>query len=235
MTELVPILSAALLAGLLGSAHCLGMCAGISGLFAVNAEIGTLRRQLPMAVAYNTGRVLTYALLGAIVASFGGALVDAKPTLARPILLITGTVIILIGLQVAFNWRFLDPIERMGAVLWRKLAPVAKHFIPVTSLPRALGLGLLWGWLPCGLVYSVLLIAATTAKPTAGAAAMVAFGVGTMPAMVLTGVGAAQLSAFMRRRGARLGLGLVIVALGVLTIMMPVSRWLMAGGAHHGM
>ena len=64
---------------------------------------------------------------------------------------------------------------------------------------------------------------------------MVAFGVGTMPAMVLTGVGAAQLSVFMRRRGARLGLGLVIVALGVLTIMMPVSRWLMAGGAHHGM
>ena len=235
MTELAPILSAALLAGLLGSAHCLGMCAGISGLFAVNAEIGTLKRQLPMAIAYNTGRVLTYALLGAIVASFGGALVEAKPTLARPILLITGTVIILIGLQVAFNWRFLDPIERMGAVLWRKLAPVAKHFIPVTSLPRALGLGLLWGWLPCGLVYSVLLIAATSAKPLAGAAAMVAFGVGTMPAMVLTGVGAAQLSVFMRRRGARLGLGLVIVALGVLTIMMPVSRWLMAGGAHHGM
>ena len=235
MTELAPILSAAFLAGLLGSAHCLGMCAGISGLFAVNAEIGTLKRQLPMAIAYNTGRVLTYALLGAIVASFGGALVEAKPTLARPILLITGTVIILIGLQVAFNWRFLDPIERMGAVLWRKLAPVAKHFIPVTNLPRALGLGLLWGWLPCGLVYSVLLIAATSAKPLAGAAAMVAFGIGTMPAMVLTGVGAAQLSAFMRRRGARLGLGLVIVALGVLTIMMPVSRWLTAGGAHHGM
>jgi sulfite exporter TauE/SafE len=235
MTELAPILSAALLAGLLGSAHCLGMCAGISGLFAVNAEIGTLRRQLPMAITYNTGRVLTYALLGAIVASFGSALVEAKPTLARPILLITGTVIILIGLQVAFNWRLLNPIERMGAVLWRKLAPVARHFIPVTSLPRALGLGLLWGWLPCGLVYSVLLIAATSAKPLAGAAAMLAFGIGTMPAMVLTGVGAAQLSAFMRRRGARLGLGLVIVALGVLTIMMPVSRWLMAGAPHHGM
>jgi sulfite exporter TauE/SafE len=235
MTDVLPILSAALLTGLLGSAHCLGMCAGISGLFAMNAEIGTLGRQLPTAVAYNTGRVLTYALLGAIVASFGGAFVQAKPTLARPILLITGTVIILIGLQVAFNWRLLNPIERMGAVLWRQLAPVAKHFIPVTSLPRALGLGLLWGWLPCGLVYSVLLIAATSAQPLAGAATMLAFGAGTMPAMVLTGVGAAQLSAFMRRRGARLGLGLVIVALGVLTVMMPVSRWLMAGAPHHGM
>ena len=235
MTDMLPILSAALLTGLLGSAHCLGMCAGISGLFAVSAEIGTLRRQLPTAVAYNTGRVLTYALLGAVAASFGGAFVEAKPTLARPILLITGTVIILIGLQVAFNWRLLNPIERMGAVLWRQLAPVAKHFIPVKSLPRALGLGLLWGWLPCGLVYSVLLIAATTAQPLAGAATMLTFGVSTMPAMVLTGVGAAQLSAFMRRRGARLGLGLVIVVLGVLTIMMPVSRWLTAGPPHHGM
>lgn len=235
MTELLPILSAALLTGLLGSAHCLGMCAGISGLFAVNAEIGTLKRQLPMAIAYNTGRVLTYALLGAVVATFGGALVEAKPTLARPILLITGTVIILIGLQVAFNWRLLSPIEKMGALLWKQLAPIAKHFVPVNSLPRALGLGLLWGWLPCGLVYSVLLIAATSAVPLAGAATMLAFGIGTMPAMVLTGVGTAQLSAFMRRRGARLGLGLVIVALGVLTIMMPVSRWLMAGPPHHGM
>lgn len=235
MTELLPILSAALLTGLLGSAHCLGMCAGISGLFAVNAEIGTLKRQLPMAIAYNTGRVLTYALLGAVVATFGGALVEAKPTLARPILLITGTVIILIGLQVAFNLRLLNPIEKMGALLWKQLAPIAKHFVPVNSLPRALGLGLLWGWLPCGLVYSVLLIAATSAVPLAGAATMLAFGIGTMPAMVLTGVGTAQLSAFMRRRGARLGLGLVIVALGVLTIMMPVSRWLMAGPPHHGM
>lgn len=234
MTEFAPIISAALLTGLLGSAHCLGMCAGISGLFAVNAEIGTLRRQLPMAIAYNAGRVLTYALLGAIVATFGGILVDAKPTLARPVLLITGTVIILIGLQVAFNWRLLNPLERMGAVLWQKLAPVAKHFVPVTSVPRAMGLGLLWGWLPCGLVYSVLLIAATSAAPLAGATTMVAFGIGTMPAMVLTGVGAAQLSAFMRRRAARLGLGLVIVALGALTIMMPVSRWLATSGHPHG-
>ena len=236
MSELMPILSAALLPGLLGSAHCLGMCAGISGLFGVSAEVRTLRRQVPMAIAYNVGRVLTYALLGVIVATFGGALVDAKPTLARPILLVTGVVIILIGLQVAFNWRLLNPIERMGAVLWQKLAPIAKIFVPVTNVPRALGLGLIWGWLPCGLVYSVLLIAATSARPLHGAATMIAFGIGTMPAMIMTGVGAAQLSSLMRRRSARLGLGLVIVVLGILTIVMPVSAWLAAGPhAHHAM
>ncbi len=235
MSELLPILSAALLTGLLGSAHCLGMCAGISGLFGVSAEVRTLRRQLPMAIAYNGGRILTYALLGVIVASFGGALVEARPTLAGPILLITGTVIVLIGLQVAFNWRLLNPIERMGAVLWQKLSPIAKYFVPVTNVPRALGLGLLWGWLPCGLVYSVLLIAATSAKPSHGAATMIAFGLGTMPAMIMTGMGAAQLSSNLRRRGARLGFGLLIVALGVLTIAMPVSSWLSTEQHHQAM
>ena len=235
MSELLPLLSAALLAGLLGSAHCLGMCAGISGLFGVSAEVRTLGRQLPMSIAYNSGRILTYALLGVVVATFGSALVEAKPTLAKPILLVTGSVIILIGLQVAFNWRLLNPIERMGAVLWQKLAPVARHFVPVTNVPRAFGLGLLWGWLPCGLVYSVLLIAATSAQPLHGGATMVAFGLGTMPAMIMTGIGAAQLSSVMRRRGARLGLGLLIVALGVLTIVMPVSSWLATGQQHHAM
>lgn len=234
MIDVLPSLSAALLAGLLGSAHCLGMCAGISGLFGVSAEVRSLRRQLPMAIAYNAGRVATYALLGAVVATFGAALVDARPTLARPILLITGIVIILIGLQVALNLRLLNPIERMGGLLWQKLAPIARHFVPVTNVPRALGLGLLWGWLPCGLVYSVLLIAATSAAPANGALIMAAFGIGTMPAMVMTGLGAAQMSQLMRRRGTRLGLGLLIVVLGVLTIVMPVSSWLAPMPHHHG-
>lgn len=233
MTELIPVLTAAFLTGFLGSAHCLGMCAGISGLFAINANIGSLRNQLPMALTYNFGRILSYAILGAIVATAGGSLVRAAPTLAKPILLVTGTVIILIGLQVAFNLRLLSPIERMGGVLWQKLSPIAKHFVPVTSLPRALGLGLLWGWLPCGLVYSVLLIAATSTTPPGGAATMLAFGLGTMPAMVTTGVGAAKLSQVMRRRGTRVGLGLLIVGLGVLTILMPLSAWLSAGPPHH--
>jgi sulfite exporter TauE/SafE len=234
VTDLFPVLGAALLAGLLGSAHCLGMCAGISGLFAVNSGVSGLRKQLPMALTYNTGRILSYAILGTIVAAFGGAIVAASPAIGGPIRFVTGAVIVLIGLQVAFNLRLLRPIERMGAVLWQKLSPIAKRFVPVTSLPRALGLGLLWGWLPCGLVYSVLLIAATSARPVDGAATMLAFGIGTMPAMVMTGISAAQLTQVMRRRGTRLGLGLLIVALGVLTILMPLGAWLSPAPHHHG-
>ena len=224
MTELLPLLSAALLAGLLGSAHCLGMCGGISGLFAVNAGVATLRTQVPFALTYNAGRVVSYAILGSIVGLFGSVIVKASPSVAVGIRLASGIIIILVGLKVAFDVRWLNAIERMGATLWSRISPAAKGLVPVTSLPRALGLGLLWGWLPCGLVYSVLMIAATSAKPMSGAAVMVAFGIGTMPAMVMTGLGAARLAELMRRRSARLGMGLLIVAMGVLTMISPVSR-----------
>ena len=226
MTELLPLLSAALLAGLLGSAHCLGMCAGISGLFAVSSEISSLRAQLPFALAYNLGRVCSYAFLGIVVATFGGVIVKASPGLAGGIRLLSGALIILVGLKVAFDSRILNIIEKMGTTLWSRIAPVAQRLVPVTSVPKAFGLGLVWGWLPCGLVYSVLLIAATSAQPIQGAFVMIAFGLGTLPAMLLTGLGAANVSAFMRRRETRLGMGLLIISLGVLTIAMPASRLL---------
>ena len=231
MSELLPLLSAALLAGLVGSAHCLGMCAGISGLFAVNAEVASMRRSIPTALVYNGGRVITYAMLGMIVATFGSVIVEASPGLAVGVRMLSGIIIILVGLKVAFDLRVLNVIERMGSTLWARIAPVATKLVPVTSLPKALGLGLVWGWLPCGLVYSVLLIAATSASPAGGALSMAAFGIGTMPAMVLSGLGAARLSSFLQRRGTRLGFGLLIVAMGLLTIAMPLGRLLPSG--HH--
>jgi sulfite exporter TauE/SafE len=224
MTDLWPLLSAALLTGLLGSAHCLGMCAGISGLFAVNANIPSLRTQMPSALVYNAGRIVSYAVAGVIVASVGSVLIKASPGLAVGVRILSGAIIILVGLKVAFDLRLLNIIERMGGTLWSKIAPAAKKLVPVTSLPRAFGLGLLWGWLPCGLVYSVLMIAATSTDAAAGALIMTAFGVGTMPAMVLTGLGAARISETLRRRSTRLGLGILIVVMGMLTIAMPVSR-----------
>ena len=228
MTDLVAALTTAVLAGLLGSAHCLGMCAGISGLFAVNANVASLRDNLPFALTYNLGRVISYALLGTIVGAFGSVVVKASPGIASGVRILSGVVIILVGLKVAFDLRWLLAIERMGASLWSRIAPTAKALLPVTTLPRALGLGLVWGWLPCGLVYSVLLIAATSADSFNGAMIMAAFGLGTMPAMIMTGLGAAKLTQIMRRKSARVGLGLLIVALGVLTVAMPLMRQ-----AHH--
>ncbi len=221
MTEAVPALVAAFVTGLLGSAHCLGMCAGLSGLFAVQAEVASLRTRLPLALTYNGGRILGYALLGLAVGTLGSGAVAAIPALATPVRVAGGLVIILIGLRIAFAWRLLEPLERMGAVLWARFAPLARRLLPVTSLPRALALGLLWGWLPCGLVYSVLLLAATTAAPATGAVLMAVFGLGTLPAMLATGLGAARLGDLLRRRYTRLGLGVSLVILGVATLALP--------------
>lgn len=232
MTELTTSLTAALLTGLLGSAHCLGMCAGISGLFAMHSSAAGMRRQLPLAVTYNAGRLASYAVLGFVVAAVGARFAGLTPALAGPVRLVAGIVIILIGLQIAFDLRLLDWLERMGGRLWERIAPLAKGLMPVTSLPRALGLGLLWGLLPCGLVYSVLLVAATTAQPANGALIMLAFGLGTTPAMLLTGLGAARLSQLMQQRRTRLGAGLLIVVLGMLTIAMPVMTTLSSGAGH---
>jgi sulfite exporter TauE/SafE len=105
--------------------------------------------------------------------------------------------------------------------------------MPVTDLSRALGLGLLWGLLPCGLVYSVLLLAAASESPTGGAMVMLVFGLGTTPAMLLSGLGAARLAEAMRHRGTRLGAGLLIIALGIFTLAMPMLGLFSAGGHHH--
>jgi len=220
VTDLWPLLTAAFVTGFLGSAHCFGMCAGISGLFAVNAQVASLKTQVPKAIAYNFGRVLTYAFLGITVAVLGKTVVSAIPDIAAPVRLASGVLIILVGLQLAFGWRILAPVENAGARLWQRVAPAAKGFVPVETTTQALGLGLIWGCLPCGLVYSVLLLAATTTEPASGGFVMIAFGVGTMPAMIATGVSASKLAQFMSRK--RLGAGLLIILLGIATIAMPI-------------
>jgi len=234
VTDLWPIASAALVTGLLGSAHCLGMCGGISGLFAVNASIRSIRQQIPLSIAYNTGRIATYAFLGIVVAMLGRGAVSSVPDLAAPVRLASGVLIILVGLQVAFGWRLLSLVENVGARLWRRVAPAAKGLVPVENLLQALGLGLIWGLLPCGLVYSVLLLAATTTDSLSGAVVMIAFGLGTMPAMVATGVSASKLAQFMNRR--RVGAGLLIILMGIATIAMPIKTLSdSADSMHHGM
>ena len=237
MMDLLPVLGAALVTGLLGSAHCFGMCAGISGLFAVSANVQSLKTQVPKAIVYNTGRVVSYAVLGALVALLGKGAVDSIPALGPPVRLASGILIILVGLQLAFNWRLLAPLETAGAKIWQRIAPAAKGLVPVETLPQALGLGLIWGWLPCGLVYSVLLLAATTTDPAAGSLVMIAFGVGTMPAMIATGVSASKIAQFMS--GKRLGAGLLIVIIGLATIAMPVMKLTSSSGgmdhSHHSM
>jgi len=224
MIEWLPLFGTALLTGLLGSAHCLGMCVGISSMIAIGHDGATAAPRPLLAGAYNAGRVLSYMAIGALVGGFGSAFVALVPTIAGPVRLIGGLLIVLIGLQIALRWRILAPLERAGLSVWQRIRPIATHVLPVTSVPRAIGLGLLWGWLPCGLVYSVLLLAATTADVAAGAGTMLAFGIGTMPAMILTGIGGLRLSTTVGRHHRMAGL--LIVVVGFLTIAMPLQSLL---------
>lgn len=233
MTDLVAALSTAFLAGFVGSAHCLGMCGGISGLFALHSSVRGLGRQLPLALVYNAGRLASYTILGFAVAAVGSRFGALAPAVGKPVRLIAGAVIVLIGLRIAFNFRALGFLERMGGVAWSHVSPLAGRLLPVTSLPRALGLGLLWGLIPCGLVYSVLLVAATSARASDGALVMLAFGIATTPAMLLTGLGAARLAQLMQDRRTRLGAGLLIVMLGILTLAMPITALLSSGPHSH--
>ena len=236
MTDpLFTALGAALLAGAFGSAHCLGMCGGLAGLFAVRLELASLGRRLHLAVLYNVGRLVGYALLGFLVAGIGRTFAGVIPALAGPMRLAGGLLIVLIGLQLAFAWRPLTVLERGGARVWRQIAPVARGLLPITSAAKALALGVLWGFLPCGLVYSALLVAASSGEALNGAGVMTAFGLGTLPAMLLTGLGAAQLQTFMTKTRTRRGAGLLVVTMGLITLWIPLAGLLaeFSGGDLH--
>ena len=225
---------AALIAGLMGSAHCVGMCGGLSGLFATHTAARSTRHSLVRALTYNTGRLLSYGVLGAAVAGLGGGLVAEAPALAMPMRIAAGVLVILMGLQIAFGIQLLKPVERFGGSVWKHIAPMANRLLPLDTATKSLGLGLLWGLLPCGLVYSMLAVALASGNPVNGAAAMLAFGIGTTPAMLLTGMSAYRVSSFIRNK--RVAAGGLMVAIGILTLAMPAWHALAPaddGHAHH--
>lgn len=228
-------LAAALLAGLVGSTHCLGMCGGISAALGMaTAGEGTgAARAAGYSLVYNTARVGSYAVAGALAGGIGLALGRAvhAPGMALVLRSLTGLVLIAIGLQIAFNLRLLRPLETAGYRLWQRIAPMAGGLFRRRDLAGALGLGALWGWLPCGLVYGMLLAAAGTGGPGSGAAMMAAFGLGTMPAMVATGALGARFLRLRRSPRFRLAAGLLVVLLGAWTAAWPLVM-VLGGGGH---
>jgi hypothetical protein len=207
---------AAFLAGFFGSTHCLGMCGAIVVLFEQSGRQGWLRR-----LGYNLGRMGFYVLLG-LVAGGGGAIltqatgVGTGLTILR---LLAGLLVIAIGVNLLFAWAPTRFLEEAGARLWRMLSPLAGHLLPVTSLPRALAAGFIWGALPCGLVYSAVALAATAGSVTGGGLTMAAFWLGTLPALVLAGASAGRLARWRSRRIFRQAAGVIMIAIGLLGLM----------------
>jgi len=222
----------AFLAGLLGSGHCLTMCGGIAAALGAG---GVRRPWQPL--LYQLGRLSGYAIAGGIAGALGAAagFAFALSRWSELLRLATALVVVLIGLDIALGsgslTRVLRAPERWGALLWRRIAPAARGRLPASPALRALALGLLWGWLPCGLVYSVLLAAAVAGSAGRGSATMVAFGLGTLPAMS----GLSYLGRRLPRRDGTLArlLGATLVACGLWTAALPLAVLTGAQPPHH--
>jgi len=225
------LLAAAFLAGLFGGGHCLGMCGPIVLLFESPAVAGTAGTGLPKRLTYNLGRAGFYAVLGLAAGAAGIALtrvagVDGSLGLLR---WLAALLVILLGLNLLTDWQSLRVLERMGAPLWRRLQPMLRHALPITTPLRALVAGFLWGALPCGLVYTAVAMAAGSGGASQGVAVMLAFWLGTLPTLLLAGASAARLADWTRRPALRRVAGALLVASGVVALSMP---WLLAGS--HG-
>ena len=222
---LAPLLASALILGLLGGGHCLGMCGGLMGALTLAIPAEQRGRRLRLLLAYNLGRILSYALAGLLLGMAGWALGNSP--LALGLRILAGLLLICMGLYLAGWWSGLTRIEGIGRLLWRHIQPQASRLLPVRSLPQALLLGALWGWLPCGLVYSTLLWAASQGNALDSALLMLAFGLGTWPVLLASGLLAERLNALLRRRGVRIAGGLLVILFGLWTLPGPHQHWLM--------
>lgn len=225
MAELAPLLVSALILGLLGGGHCLGMCGGLMGALTLAIPPEQRGHRLRLLFAYNLGRILSYTCAGLLLGLAGWAVANGPA--ATGLRMIAALLLIAMGLYLAGWWSGLTRIEALGRGLWRYLQPIASRLLPVSSLPRALLLGSLWGWLPCGLVYSTLLWAASQGDALDSAALMLAFGLGTWPVLLATGMAAERLTALLRRRGVRVTGGVLVILFGVWTFPGPHQHWLM--------
>ena len=225
MPDLLPLLGSALVLGLLGGGHCLGMCGGLMGALTLAIPPEQRGRRLRLLLAYNLGRILSYASAGLMLGLAGWAVASSPAALALRV--VAALLLIAMGLYLAGWWSGLTRIEALGRGLWRHIQPLASRLLPVSSLPRALLLGALWGWLPCGLVYSTLLWAASQGHAGYSAALMLAFGVGTWPVLLATGLAAERVNTLLKRRSVRVAGGVLVMLFGIWTMPGPHQHWLM--------
>lgn len=224
-------LGAAVLTGLMGGVHCAAMCGGIATGFSAMGP----RASWKYAFEPNLGRVLGYTLAGAIVGGFGHGILDLARLDWLPLVLRAGVGLVLVVVAL----RLLDRTGRLGVLsgpgtgkLWARLRPLQRRLLPANSSAKRIGLGMLWGWMPCGLSTTMLAAAWLQADARNGALTMAAFGLGTLPLMVSLTWSGARLGQRLQQGGWRIAAGLLVLVAGLLTLASP---WLMQVPAMHAL
>jgi len=244
------MLLSALTAGLFGSLHCAGMCGGIASALGMSMKQSSENTQsvssqpvsfqpLNMALFFQLGRISSYFVAGCIAGYFGDVITQATlfKNVAVYLRLFSALFLVGLGLYLAGFFPFFSIIEKLGVPVWRKISPLSRYLLPVKNIFQAYGLGFLWGWLPCGLTYSILLWSITAGSAIEGGLLMLAFGLGTIPAMLPLTLGAGKVVQLVKQPTLRKIVGLIIVVAGLFvlqnSIMMLNMQVQPSSAMHH--
>ncbi|WP_444994049.1 sulfite exporter TauE/SafE family protein [Aliikangiella sp. IMCC44359] len=224
MTETTLI--SALILGLMGAGHCLSMCGGIISSLSIATD--NKHNKWTKIISYQLGRILSYFLFGLVAGWIG---YQTNKFTSLPILqTLSGVLLILMGLYISRIWMFISHLEKAGKIIWDKISPLSKYLLPVTSIKQALLLGALWGWLPCGLVYTSLSYALTTAHPISSGLFMLVFGIGTLPATLLAGAASVSLKNWLNKNTVRLASAFILISFGCYIL---ITLYLTGESHHH--
>ncbi|GAC14770.1 integral membrane protein [Aliiglaciecola lipolytica E3] len=213
----------AILIGLAGSVHCAGMCGGIVTSFTF--ALPKSQSQWPYLLAYNFGRIVSYTIAGAFAGLLGQIITTKSFINPQALVLFGGIFMLLLGLYVGQWSNWLLKIEKMGGFFWRKISPFSKRFIPFKHPIYAVPYGIIWGWLPCGLVYSSLTWSVSTGNSLQGAVTMFCFGLGTLPIMLAMGASAAQIRNWLTQPLVKKLVAALLCAFGLLLCYQAVHNW----------
>ena len=223
--------------GLLGSVHCGAMCGGIVGAFSFSPSLTPPRTRAGVAVialrpavidraglhvaAYNAGRLASYMIAGALAGGVaqGATALTALPALQAGAYWLANAMLVALGLHLMNAWTGIAHIERAGQLVWRHVRPQLARIGQPDTPGRMFAAGALWGWLPCAMVYSVLVTAMLSGSIVSGALTMLAFGLGTLPMMLALGLLGARLRGWLRLPAVRIGCGALVLAFGVTGLL----------------
>lgn len=224
MTNLAADLLSALLIGLIGSSHCLVMCGGIASALQLTMPPASARRKFALQLLLSLGRLTTYSLFGALVGYFGVSAMQLAGASLLWLRLLAGLLLLMMALYISRIWFGLVQLERLGQLLWRRVQPLAQRLLPLNSAAKAYAYGICWGALPCGLVYSTLGWSLASGSSLHGGLLMLAFGLGTLPAILLTGSAANALMKLKNASWFRYVAALLLGGYACYTIWLAIRR-----------